>query len=276
MPGSGSGWQGKRRRLVIRAFAAHPTAANLLMAGIMLIGIVVAPTLKRETFPDFTPAEIEIRIPYPGASAEDVEDAICRRLEDAVDGINDVEETRCQALESLAIAVVKMTDGGTFSRFLDDAREAGIDGMIVVDLPAEEDAELCLPALDAGLAFIRLVAPTTDDSRLDRVLTNTAGFVYYISITGITGAKGAHSDATSAAVKRVSAHTTLPVAVGFGIKDAQSAASVAEIADGVVVGSALIKAMTEAVDGGADTLTASKAAVELLADIRRGVDRVAS
>ena len=138
-------------------------------------------------------------------------------------------------------------------RFLGDALEAGLDGMIVVDLPPEEDDELCRPALDAGLAFVRLAAPTTDDARLPAVLTNTSGFVYYISITGITGAAGAAAEATRAAVERLRRHTTLPIAVGFGIKTPAQAAEVARVADAAVVGSALITAIEQGLDaeGGA-------------------------
>ena len=138
-------------------------------------------------------------------------------------------------------------------RFLDDALAVGLDGMIVVDLPPEEDGELCRPALDAGLSFVRLVAPTTDEARLPAVLTNTDGFVYYISITGITGAAGATAAATRAAVERLRRHTQLPVAVGFGIKTAEQAAEVARVADAVVVGSALVAAIEQGVDadGGA-------------------------
>ena len=133
-------------------------------------------------------------------------------------------------------------------RFLDDALAAGLDGVIVVDLPPEEDGELCRPALDAGLSFVRLVAPTTDEARLPAVLTNTSGFVYYISITGITGAAGAAASATGAAVARLRRHTALPIAVGFGIKTPEQAAEVARVADGVVVGSALVAAIEEGLD----------------------------
>ncbi len=134
-------------------------------------------------------------------------------------------------------------------RFLEDAREAGLDGMIVVDLPPEEDTELCLPALEAGLSFIRLAAPTTDDARLPAVLANTSGFVYHIAITGITGAAGAAAETTQAAVERLRRHTDLPIAVGFGIKTPTHAAEVARIADAAVVGSALITAIEESLDG---------------------------
>jgi len=107
---------------MIRYFAAHPTAANLLLLFLVVLGLAALPSLKRETFPDFTPKEIEVRVPYPGASAEDVEEAVCRRLEDAIDTVNDVAEVRCQALESVAVAVAKMTDSAEFSRFLDDIK----------------------------------------------------------------------------------------------------------------------------------------------------------
>src|SRR6266849_9481257 len=124
-------------------------------------------------------------------------------------------------------------------RFLADAISAGVDGLIVVDLPPEEDDELCLPALKAGLNFIRLATPTTDDKRLPAVLNNTSGFVYYVSITGITGAAVPDTAKVNAAVKRIKRHTKLPVAVGFGVKTAAHARAIAGSADGVVVGSAL-------------------------------------
>ena len=127
-------------------------------------------------------------------------------------------------------------------RFLADAKAAGVDGLIVVDLPAEEDDELCLPALAAGLAFIRLATPTTDDRRLPTVLSNTSGFVYYVSITGITGAATPDFGKVATAVERIKRHTPLPVVVGFGVKTGAHAAAIAEGADGVVVGSALVEA----------------------------------
>jgi tryptophan synthase alpha chain len=133
-------------------------------------------------------------------------------------------------------------------RFLADAREAGVDGLIVVDLPPEEDEELCLPALGAGLAFIRLATPTTDDKRLPAVLANTAGFVYYVSITGITGAATPDFGKVATAVERIKRHTPLPVVVGFGVKSGAHAAAVAQGADGVVVGSALIEALKGSLD----------------------------
>ena len=130
-------------------------------------------------------------------------------------------------------------------RFLADAKAAGVDGLIVVDLPPEEDDELCLPALEAGLAFIRLATPTTDDKRLPAVLANTAGFVYYVSITGITGAATPDFGQVAAAVERIKRHTPLPVVVGFGVKTGAHAAAIAKGADGVVVGSALVEAVQD-------------------------------
>jgi tryptophan synthase alpha chain len=125
-------------------------------------------------------------------------------------------------------------------RFLADAKAAGIDGLIVVDLPPEEDDELCIPAQAAGLNFIRLATPTTDDKRLPKVLQNTSGFVYYVSITGITGAAEAQAAEVAPEVARIKSQTDLPVIVGFGIKTPEAAESIAAIADGCVVGSAIV------------------------------------
>jgi tryptophan synthase alpha chain len=133
-------------------------------------------------------------------------------------------------------------------RFLADAKAAGVDGLIIVDLPPEEDVELCVPALKAGVNFIRLATPTTDDKRLPAVLRNTSGFVYYVSINGITGAAIPDYSKVASAVSRIKKHTSLPVAVGFGVKNAQSAAEIAAHADGVVVGSALIDALKRSLD----------------------------
>ena len=124
--------------------------------------------------------------------------------------------------------------------FLADARSAGIDGLIVVDLPPEEDEELCIPAQKAGLNFIRLATPTTDDARLPKVLTNTSGFVYYVSITGITGAAAAEAADVGPEVARIKAQTDLPVIVGFGIRTPETARAIAATADGCVVGSAIV------------------------------------
>ncbi|MCE8468871.1 tryptophan synthase subunit alpha [Rhodovulum sulfidophilum] len=130
-------------------------------------------------------------------------------------------------------------------RFLTEAKEAGIDGLIVVDLPPEEDTELCLPAQAAGLDFIRLATPTTDDRRLPRVLQNTGGFVYYVSITGITGAAAAEAADVAPEIARIKAKTDLPVIVGFGIRSPENARAMAAVADGAVVGSAIVKLVEE-------------------------------
>jgi tryptophan synthase alpha chain len=160
-------------------------------------------------------------------------------------------------------------------RFLDDALEAGVDGLIVVDLPPEEDEELCLPALQAGLAFIRLATPTTDDKRLPAVLANTAGFVYYVSITGITGAATPDFGRVATAVERIKRHTPLPVVVGFGVKSGAHAAAIAEGADGVVVGSALIEALKGSLDSQNRATPATVEAVTgLVAALSAGVRSV--
>ncbi|MBS1300894.1 tryptophan synthase subunit alpha [Loktanella sp. SALINAS62] len=125
--------------------------------------------------------------------------------------------------------------------FLQQAQDAGIDGLIIVDLPPEEDDELCLPAQKQGLNFIRLATPTTDDKRLPKVLTNTSGFVYYVSVTGITGTAEAQATDVGPEVARIKSHTNLPVIVGFGIKTPEAAQSIASIADGAVVGSAIVE-----------------------------------
>jgi len=157
-------------------------------------------------------------------------------------------------------------------QFLKDAKAAGVDGLIVVDLPPEEDEELCLPALKAGLAFIRLATPTTDDKRLPTVLKNTAGFVYYVSITGITGAAIPDTTKVIAAVARLKRHTDLPIAVGFGVKTAEHARAIAEGADAVVVGSALVEAVRTSLDGnGRATAGTVKAVADLVASLAAGV-----
>ena len=130
-------------------------------------------------------------------------------------------------------------------KFLADAKAAGIDGLIVVDLPPEEDAELCIPAKEAGLNFIRLATPTTDDKRLPKVLQNTSGFVYYVSVTGITGAQAAQAAEVGPEVARIKSQTDLPVIVGFGITTPEAATTIASVADGCVVGSAIVKLVGE-------------------------------
>ena len=146
-------------------------------------------------------------------------------------------------------------------RFLSEAKEAGIDGLIIVDLPPEEDEELCIPAQKAGINFIRLATPTTDDKRLPKVLQNTSGFVYYVSVTGITGAAAAQADEVGPEVARIKSQTDLPVVVGFGIKTPDAAQAIAGIADGAVVGSAIVERI-----GRGDSTAEVLAFVKTLAD----------
>ncbi len=156
--------------------------------------------------------------------------------------------------------------------FLRDAKDAGVDGLIIVDLPPEEDEELCIPALRAGLNFIRLATPTTDDRRLPAVLANTSGFVYYVSITGITGAATPDPSRVAAAVARIKRHTSLPVAVGFGVRTAEHARAIAGGADGVVVGSALVDALRASLDAdGKATSRTVSAVADLVKELAAGV-----
>ena len=164
-------------------------------------------------------------------------------------------------------------------KFLADARSAGVDGLIIVDLPPEEDSELCLPAMKAGLNFIRLATPTTDDKRLPAVLANTSGFVYYVSITGITGSASADSAAVGQAVARIKRHTKLPVCVGFGIRTPLAARAIAQNADGTVVGTALVDALRASLDSEgnatAGTVDAVAGVVSSLAQGVRGASQAA-
>lgn len=164
-------------------------------------------------------------------------------------------------------------------KFLADAKSAGVDGLIIVDLPPEEDEELCIPALKAGLNFIRLATPTTDDKRLPAVLANTSGFVYYVSITGITGAASADSSQVAAAVARIKRHTKLPVCVGFGIRTPDQAHAIASNANGAVVGTALVEALKASLDSDnratAGTVTAVADMVKALAQGVRAAPQAA-
>jgi len=157
-------------------------------------------------------------------------------------------------------------------RFLDDAKAAGVDGLIVVDLPPEADDELCLPALARGISFIRLATPTTDDKRLPAVLANTSGFVYYVSILGITGTASPDIGKVAQAVERIKRHTILPVAVGFGVKTAAQAEGIGRVADGVVVGSALVTAIKDSLDAAGHATAGTVAAVTgLVGELAAGV-----
>lgn len=157
-------------------------------------------------------------------------------------------------------------------RFLEDARVAGIDGFIIVDLPPEMDEELCIPALKAGLSFIRLATPTTDEKRLPKVLENTSGFVYYVSMTGITGSALADTTKVSEAVGRIKAHTDLPVCVGFGVKTAAQAKAIGASADGVVVGTAIVNAVANVIGtDGKMTADPADAVATLVRGLAQGV-----
>ncbi len=156
--------------------------------------------------------------------------------------------------------------------FLKDAVAAGVDGLIVVDLPPEEDEEFCIPAIRAGLHFIRLATPTTDDARLPAVLTHTGGFLYYVSIMGITGTRAVNAAAVEQAVARLKRHTDLPIAVGFGIKTPAQAAEIAKVADAAVVGSAIVDAVKAGLDDDGRARDGLAATVlELVADLAEGV-----
>lgn len=156
-------------------------------------------------------------------------------------------------------------------RFLDDARAAGVDGLIIVDLPPEADTELCLPALARGLNFIRLATPTTDERRLPAVLANTSGFVYYVSITGITGGAAPDTLRVAEAVRRIKQHTSLPVAVGFGVKTPEQVRIIGREADGVVVGSAIVEAVRASLDGGSATARTVPAVMDLVRALAAGL-----
>lgn len=157
-------------------------------------------------------------------------------------------------------------------RFLADAKAAGIDGLIIVDLPPEMDEELCIPAMKAGVNFIRLATPTTDDKRLPKVLSNTSGFVYYVSMTGITGSAISNTGPVAEAVARIKKHTDLPVCIGFGVKTAEQAKVFGQAADGVVVGSSIVDAVAKSLDGnGKPASDPAKAVAALVSELAAGV-----
>ena len=157
-------------------------------------------------------------------------------------------------------------------QFLTDSKAAGADGFIIVDLPPEEDQEFCIPALDAGMNFIRLATPTTDDNRAPKVFRNTSGFVYYVSVLGITGTKAPDLKSVQANVNRLRKHTSLPICVGFGVKTAEQARQIAKDADGVVVGSALVQAVEKSLtNAGKATPDTAKAVHALVSEIAQGV-----
>lgn len=161
--------------------------------------------------------------------------------------------------------------------FVREAKDIGVDGLIVVDVPPEEDRELCLPALEAGLNFIRLTTPTTDDRRLPAVLANTSGFVYYVSITGITGTRAPDTTSVEANVQRIKAHSALPVCVGFGVKTPEQATAIGAFADGVVVGSVLVNKIADNLDqNGTATPATITEVTNLVRKLAEGVSRAVS
>jgi tryptophan synthase alpha chain len=198
---------------------------------------------------------IELGMPFsdPMADGPAIQASSLRALRGGQNMIKTLELVRRFRRDNTTTPVVLM---GYFNpiyiygneRFLADAKAAGVDGLIVVDLPPEEDAELCLPARAAGLHFIRLATPTTDDQRMGKVLTNTSGFIYYVSITGITGTRSAEASDVGAHIAALRRRTALPVAVGFGIKTPEQAAAIARVADAAVVGSALVERVREGLD----------------------------
>jgi tryptophan synthase alpha chain len=222
---------------------------------------------------------IELGVPFtdPMADGPAVQAAGLRALRAGQDMVKTLELVRDFRAADAATPIVLMGYYNPIyiygvARFLAEAKAAGIDGLIVVDLPPEEDAELCLPALQAGLNFIRLATPTTDDRRLPAVLANTSGFVYYVSITGITGAAAPDPGLVAAAVRQIKRHTSLPVAVGFGVRNAASAAAIARGAEAVVVGSALVEKVRTSLDAdGKATPATVEAVAGLVAELAAGV-----
>jgi tryptophan synthase alpha chain len=222
---------------------------------------------------------IEIGMPFtdPMADGPAIQAAGLRALRAGQNLVKTIELVRDFRVGDRATPVVLMGYYNPIyiygvARFLADAKAAGVDGLIVVDLPPEEDTELCLPTLQAGLNFIRLATPTTGDRRLPAVLANTSGFVYYVSITGITGGAAPDTGLVVEAVRRIKRHTGLPVAVGFGVRDAASAAAIARGAEAVVVGSALVEKVRLNLDAGGKATPATVAAVAgLVAELAAGV-----
>ena len=222
---------------------------------------------------------IEIGIPFtdPMADGPSIQAAGLRALKAGMTLKKTLELVRGFRKEDDATPIVLM---GYYNpiyihgvdKFLVDAKTAGVDGLIIVDLPPEEDTELCIPAMKAGLNFIRLATPTTDDKRLPAVLANTSGFVYYVAVTGITGSASADSNVVGEAVARIKRHTNLPVCVGFGIRTPDAARAIAENANGAVVGTALVDALQASLDAeGRATPKTVGAVADLVAALAQGV-----
>jgi len=196
-------------------------------------------------------------------------------LRDAIDTVRRFRE-RDNETPVLLMGYANPVEHMGYAKFADAASGAGVDALLTVDIPPEEVESLNTELRRVGMDNIFLVAPTTPDDRVGRIVDRASGFVYYVSLKGVTGAGHLDLDDVAFHVARIRRRTGLPVAVGFGIKDAQSAAGIAGVADGVVVGSAIIRAMSDAIENGGDFAAARQAAVELLADVRRGVDGAAS
>jgi len=253
-PAIGAGPQGR----IGRRFAALAAAGRAGLVTYFTCGDPDAATFARllAALPEAGADIIEVGMPFsdPMADGPAIQAAGLRALKAGMTLARTLDIVRAFRTRDQATPIVLM---GYYNpiyrygvdRFLADAKGAGVDGLIVVDLPPEHDDELCLPALAAGLDFIRLATPTTDDKRLPAVLEHTAGFIYYVSIAGITGTKAADADAAAGAVARLRRHSSLPVAVGFGIRTPQQAAAVARVADAAVVGSALVERVAAQLDG---------------------------
>ena len=198
---------------------------------------------------------IELGMPFtdPMADGVAIQLATLRALEAGQTLAKTLQMVREFRVENQATPIVLMGYYNPIHRFgvdkfVAEAKQAGVDGLIIVDLPPEHDAELATPAQAAGIDFIRLTTPTTDDARLPRVLERSTGFVYYVSVAGVTGAGSATTEHVTEAVARLRRHTNLPVSVGFGIRTPEQAAAIARLADGVVVGSALVDKIAHAKD----------------------------
>ncbi|MGJ8528574.1 tryptophan synthase subunit alpha [Maritalea sp.] len=221
---------------------------------------------------------IEIGMPFsdPMADGPAIQAAGQRALENGQDMKKTLQQVKNFRAKDDATPIVLM---GYYNpifiygvdKFIKDALTVGIDGLIIVDLPPEEDDEFCIPAIKAGLNFIRLATPTTDDVRLPKVLNNTSGFVYYVSMTGITGSALSNPTNIGEQVKRLKSHTDLPICVGFGIKTADDAKRIGADADGVVVGTALVKAVEDSLKDGKATKDTPEAVHALVRDISTGV-----
>jgi tryptophan synthase alpha chain len=260
---------------IARRFAALKAAGRAGLVPYLACGDPDAPTFARllAALPEAGADLIEVGMPFsdPMADGPAIQAASLRALKAGTTLATCLAAVRAFRRTDDATPIVLMGYYNPIhhygpARFLADAKAAGADGLIIVDLPPEHDDELCLPALAAGLDFIRLATPTTDDRRLPAVLAHTAGFIYYVSIAGITGTKSAATDAVASAVARLRRHSPLPIAVGFGIRTPKQAAEVARAADAVVVGSALVQRVAEHLDS---TGAARPALVEaVLADVR--------